>query len=307
MPNLVMLAVVVVGVVVALLVFRKWPRSVPDLPRRVTTLAVVGVGLALVIEVVVLASGNWPFQSISHPAPFGWLSSIPGEWQFVAPLVGGVVASVLLSVPAPARARRDGAALARRTPFTFVTFPWLITTAALVAVAVLLAVAGGLASQPDENGHYTMWMQDSGLGDVGRLIYGWSFSGPSLVLLLLLAVTTLVGLALIARPALADSSEEDVAIRRVRSRTLLATACGAVLIHVGAVLIFFAYTANLSAGVPVGKAVVPVYPPFAILAPVFLGLGVATIIIGFVLWFRLLIEQLTAANRAPKGNATHAH
>ncbi|MDF9277757.1 hypothetical protein P4U43_08140 [Arthrobacter sp. EH-1B-1] len=307
MPILLMLAPVVIGVVVAMLVIRLWPRPVPNLPRRVTTLAVVGIGLALVIEFVVLVSGSWPFQSIGHAAPFEWLSGIPGRWQFVAPLLGGVVASVLLSVPAPAQARRDGAALARRTPFTFVTFPWLITTAVLVAVAILLAVAGGLASQPGEDGHYTMWMQDAGLGDVGRLIYGWAFSGPSLVLLLLLAITTLVGLALIARPPLADSTEEDVAIRRARSHTLLAATCGAALIHVGAVLIFFAYTANLSTGVPVGEALVPVYPPFAVLAPVFLGLGIGAIIVGFVLWFRLLIEQLTAASRAREDNATHAH
>lgn len=306
MPNLLMLALAVAGVVVAMLVIRRRPRSVPNLPRRVITLAVVGFGFALAIEVVVLASGNWPFQSNTYPAPFGWLSSIPGGWQFAAPLLGGVITSVLLSVPTPAPARRDGASLARRTPFTFVTLRWLITTAALIAVAVLLAVAGGLASQPDEDGRYTMWMQDSGLGDVGRLIYGWAFSGPSLMLLLLLAVTTLIGLMLIARPPLADSAEEDVAVRRLRSRTLIAATCGGVLIHVGAVLMFFAYTASLSAGIPVGEAVVPVYPPFAVLAPVFLGLGVAAIIVGFMLWFRLLIEQLTSASRAPKTNATHA-
>lgn len=308
MPILLILVLAVIGVVIALLMIRLRPRPVPNLPRRVTALAVVGIGLALTIEFVVLASGSWPFQSTGYAAPLRWLSDIPGEWQFTAPLLGGVIASVLLSVPAPAHLRRDGsAALTRRTPFTFVSLPWLITTAALVTVAILLAVAGGLASQPDEKGLYTMWLQDAGLGDVGRLIYGWAFSGPSMVLLLLLVAATVSGLARIARPSIANPAAEDVAIRRARTRTLLATTCGAVLIHVGAVLVFFAYTANLSAGIPVGEVSVPVHSPFAVLAPAFLGLGVGAIIIGFVLWLRILIEKLTALSRTREGNATHAH
>lgn len=307
MSILLILALAVIGVVTAILVIRLWPRPVPDLPRRVTALAVVGIGLALAIEFVVLASGSWPFQTIGHAAPLQWLSDIPGEWQFAAPLLGGVVATVLLSVPTPAHARRQGAALTRRTPFTFVSLPWLVAAAVLGAVAILLAVVGGLASRPDEDGRYTMWMQDTGLGDVGRLTYGWAFSGPSLVLLFLLAIATVVGLALIARPPLVGPVEEDVAIRRARSRTLLGATCGAALIHVGAVLVFFAYTANLSAEIPLGEALVPVYPPFAALAPAFLGLGIGAIVVGFVLWLRLLVERLTTGNRTRNGDPAHAH
>jgi hypothetical protein len=301
------IALAVIGVAVAALLIRSWPRPAPALVRRLSALGVVGIGFALALELVVLVSGSWPFYSIGHAAPLEWLSSIPGEWQFAAPLLGGMVASGMLSMPAPPQVRRGGAALARRTVFTFASVPWLTTTAILIAVAVLLALAGGLASRPDEGGRYTMWMQDAGVGDVGRLVYGWAFSGPSLLLLLLLATTTLVGLALIARPPVAPSAEIDVAIRRARSRTLLATTCGAVLLHIGAVFVFFAYTADLNAGVFVGEHVVPVYPPFAALAPVFLGLGIGALVVGAVVWFRLLIEHLTMLSRAHEGTTTHAY
>lgn len=306
MPTLLMLAPAVIGVVVSMLLIRLWPRLLPGLPRRVRTLAATGLGVALAVEVVVLASGSWPFLTSGHLPPFEWLSIIPGDWQFAAPLLGGVIATALQCVPAPTGPRREVAELAPRTPFTFAPAPWLVGTGAMVAIAVLLAVTGGLASRPDEEGAYTMWVQDAGLGTVGRLIYGWAFSGPSLLLLFLLTVATVLGLTLIARPPIAEDTAGDLAARWSRSRTILVTACGAVVIHVGTVLIFFAYTASLSTGVPVGDAVVPVYPPFAVLAPVLLGLGVGSIIVGFVLWFRLFIEQLTAAIAARYSHAAHA-
>ena len=305
MPALLMLAPAVIGVVVSILLIRTWPRLLPSLPRRVRILAAVGLGVALAVEVVMVASGSWPFQSVGFTTPLQWLSLIPGDWQFAAPLLGGVIVTALQCVPTPSGPRREVAELAPRTPFTFASAAWLRGTGIAVAVAVLLAVTGGLASRPDEDGAYTMWLQDAGLGIVGRLIYGWAFSGPSLLLLLLLTVTTLLGLTLIARPPIAEDTAGDVAARRARSRTILVTACGAVLIHVGTVLIFFAYTANLSTGVSVGDAVVPVYPPFAVLAPALLGLGIGAIIVGFVLWCRLFIEQLTAI-AARHSHASHA-
>lgn len=307
MPVLLMLAPAVIGVVVAMLLIRLWPRLLPNLPQRVSTLAATGLGLALTVEIVMLASGSWPFQTIGHPEPFEWLSFIPGQWQFAAPLLGGLIAAALQSLPAPTRPPRKAAELAPRTPFTFAPVRWLIGAGVLVAVAVLLAVLGGMASQPDEEGAYTMWMQDAGLGLVGRLVYGWAFSGPSLLLLLLLILATLLGLTFIARPPIWENTAGDLANRRSRSRTILATTCGAVLIHVGAVLVFLAYTANLSTGVPVGDALIPVYPPFAVLAPVFGGLGIGALIAGFALWLRLLIEQLAAATATRSRDTAHAN
>ena len=40
-------------------------------------------------------------------------------------------------------------------------------------------------------------LQDAGLGTIGTLIYGWHYSIPNLLLLLLLAAVTLITLALI--------------------------------------------------------------------------------------------------------------
>jgi hypothetical protein len=297
----------VMGVVAAVLLVRSRPRSVPNLPRRLTTLATVGLGVALAMSFVMLASGSWPFQSVGDSSLLESLSRIIGGWQFAVPLLGGVIATVLQCVPASAGQRKGVAELAPRTPFSFATVPWLLGTGVLLGVAFVAALLGGLASRPDEDGAYTMWVQDVGLGTVGRLIYGWSFSAASLVLLLLLTVATIVGLTLIARPSIAEPAAEDLANRRSRTRTLLATTSGSALIHLGTVLIFFACTANLSTGIPVGDALVPVYPPFAVLAPLFLGSGIGAIIVGFVLWFLLLIEQLTAASAKRESTATHAY
>ncbi|KAF2414662.1 hypothetical protein B1729_03515 [Microbacterium sp. B35-04] len=307
MPVVLMLAPAVIGVVVAMLLIRLWPRAVPLLPRRVVALTTIGLGAALTLEVVVLASGSWPFQTIGHLAPLEWLSLIPGGWQFAAPLLAGLVAAGLQCVPAQAGPRRKVAQLAPRTAFSFAPARWVIGAGALTAAAILLALVGGMASSPDERGEYTMWMQDAGVGAVGRLIYGWAFSWPSLVLLLCLTGTTLVGLSLIARPPIGDDPTADMAARRSRSRTILVTVSGAVVLHIGAVLIFFAYTANLNTGVPVGDAIVPIYPPFAIFAPLCLGLGIGAVTVGLVLWFRLLIEQFAAARATAHESASHAH
>lgn len=306
MVFLMVLAPAVMGVVAAVLLVRLRPRSVPNLPPRLTTLATVGLGLALVMSFVMLASGSWPFKGVGDSS-LEWLSRTTGGWQFAVPLLGGVIATVLQCVPASVGKQLGVAELAPRTPFSFATFPWLLGTGALVGVAFMAALLGGLASRPDEDGAYTMWVQDVGLGTVGRLIYGWSFSAPSLLLLLLLTVATLIGLTLIARPSIAEPAAEDLANRRSRTRTLLATTSGAALIHLGTVLIYFAYTANLSTEIPVGDALVPVYPPFAVLAPLFLGSGIGAIMVGFVLLFLLLIEQLTAASAKRESAATHAY
>src|SRR5690606_28820200 len=56
MVVLMVLAPAVMGVVAAILLVRSRPRSVPNLPARLTTLAVVGLGLALAMSCVMLAS-----------------------------------------------------------------------------------------------------------------------------------------------------------------------------------------------------------------------------------------------------------
>ncbi|QEW03036.1 hypothetical protein [Microbacterium lushaniae] len=307
MPTLLAITPGLVGLLIAMVVIRLWPHSVPLVPRIRSVSAGVGLGLALTVEIVVLASGNWPFQSAGHPWPLEWLSGIPGDWQVAAPLLAASIAVAFQAVPVPARPPSTTAVLTRRTPFAFAPKRWLITAGVLITVAAALAVAGGLASQPDEDGAFTMWVQDAGVGSVGRLIYGWAFSLPSVVLLSLLGAATLLALLSVARPSIAEDAAGDQAIRRSWSRTILATTCGAVLIHVGGVLTFFAYTANLRTGVPLDDAIIPVFPPFAALAPLLIVLGVGAIIAGFVIWFRLFLEQMSIAAAVRHSDAGHAH
>lgn len=304
MPALLGLAPGAVGLVLAMLLIALRSRRRPNLGARLRAVTAMGVSVALVIEILVLASGSWPFQSVAQPPPFEWLSSIPGQWQFAAPLAAGLVAVAAQAVPAPSTPASGQAALTRRTPFAFTSRRWLIVTGALVAVSALSAVVGGLASQPDEDGNYTMWLQDAGLGTIGTLIYGWHYSIPNLLLLLLLAAVTLITLALIARPPIANDAAGDLEKRRLRSRNVLASCCGALMLHLGAVFTFFAFTANLNTGTPVGDAVIPLYPPFAALAPVLIIVGIAGITAGLTTWFTLLLEQLrVAATRRAKDSA----
>ncbi|WP_194384571.1 hypothetical protein [Microbacterium luteum] len=304
-------AVAALGVLIGVVIFRRSSsgrESASSFTGAVIAALVIGVALAG--EFLVLGSGSWPFRSMGAPTGLemvSWLFGIPGEWQFVAPLILGLVGVAPLLAPDTRGVRSGGATVARRTILSFVPRGWAVTCGVLALVAVGLTLIGGGMSSPDGDGRFTMWAQDVGVGEVGTLVYGWAYSWPSLIALGGLIGASTIALAIIAHPPLGADEQKDRARRRSRSRAVVATASGGLFFHIGAVLIFFAKTASLKAGVFVDEDVVPVFPPFAAAGPFILLLGVAAIVSGFAVWTALLLTHARDAVAARQRVAARAH
>ncbi|MDZ8200279.1 hypothetical protein RZO50_02050 [Microbacterium sp. SSW1-59] len=311
MLTLMVFAVAALGVLMGVVIFRRSSggrESASSFTGAV--IAALAIGVALAGELLVLGSGSWPFMSMGASTGLemvSWLFGIPGEWQFVAPLILGFVGLTPLLAPDARGVRSGGATVARRTILSFVPRGWAVLCGVLALVAVGLTLVGGGMSSPDEDGRFTMWAQDVGMSEVGTLVYGWAYSWPSLIALGVLVGASAIALAIIAHPPLDAEEQEDQARRRSRSRAVAATASGGLFFHIGAVLIFFAYTASLKAGVFVDDDVVPVFPPFAAAAPFFLILGVAAIVSGFAVWTTLLLAHARDVTRAHQRVAARAH
>jgi len=189
------------------------------------------------------------------------------EARFSMPLGAGLVALAILSVPGPRR--RPGsttAGITRRTALTFLSAGWTVALIAVVGVTIALSLAAGLASAPDETGRYAMFNFKIGTMSVGSTIYGWYYSVPAMLLLIILITSAWVGLALVARPPLSEPREQDAAVRRIQSRNIIAVATGALLFHLAAILGSLAGTSRVGGALPTDTAgVINVGSPFAAL------------------------------------------
>jgi hypothetical protein len=263
---------------------------------RARVVAGVAAGVVLALH---LFAARW----------FAWPWSIP-EWILEDPLrlrLGMLVLPLALGtlfVAATAWAPRvhaGGVAPLTRRGITTLTRRWpLVTLGLLLVAAVGLAVAGGLASSPDDEGRHTMFYVELGRDTgAGATIYGWFFSLPALVVAAVLALVTAIALALlVARPLGADP-ERELARRRWSARAVLAAVGGALLLHLGAVLGMFAGTASLRASFSAGElGMVDLVGPFAALGP---ALGVAADVagaLGYALWWFVLLAAILPARRA---------
>lgn len=187
------------------------------------------------------------------------------EAQFLIPLAAGLVALAVLCVPGRRSPSASAAGIARRTAFTFLSSGWTVALMAIVVVTVALSLAAGLASVPDQAGNYTMLTVQIGTMRVGTTIYGWYYSIPAMFLLMVLIGTAWAGLALVARPPLGDAREQDVAVRRTRSRNIAALSTGAIAFHLAAILGSLTGTSRLGGGLATDAGVINVGSPFAAL------------------------------------------
>lgn len=215
------------------------------------------------------------------------------EAQFVSPLAAGLLAVVVLSIRGPRRPVESAAGIARRTSLTFVPAGWVVTLIAFAVITIALSVAAGLASSPDSAGRYTWFTVPAGTAGAGTTIYGWFFSLPALVLLLLLLATAWVALALIAHPRLGGAREYEIAVRRTRCRNTAAIATAAVAFHLGAILASLAGTSRLAVTVPSQSAGdVTVQTSFAALTPALYISSVAISCLAVVLCLSVVLTAL---------------
>jgi hypothetical protein len=156
-----------------------------------------------------------------------------------------------------------------------------------------LAVAAGIASHPDENGDYTMYEVPVGAGfSGGTSIYGWYFSLPSAVGILVLLAAALAALVVDARASLRVDPALDASIRRHRAGDLVAATAGALLLHLGAVLTSLSGTASLTFMMTVDTGRISFVGPFAALGPALGVAGAVATTLGFALWWFVVLAAL---------------
>lgn len=173
-----------------------------------------------------------------------WLAV--GNFRYALPLVLGLIVIAVLGLSRGPREASAGAHLAPRTWRSFLAIWWLGACLAVLAVILGLTFAAGLASQPDDDGNYTMYLVDFGSSAAGSSIYGWHYSALPLVLLALMVLATWWALSSIARPPLGSDPVTDAATRRLHSTNVVRVALGALLLHLGAILSSLANTASLT-------------------------------------------------------------
>lgn len=155
--------------------------------------------------------------------PVTWWVSY-GEFRFVIAPLAGLLAVIVLAFPMKKRGTSTTAILTPRGPLSFVRPQWLVAPSVFLALLVVTVVACGVVSEPDEQtGRYTAWTVEISPGTaMGTTIYGWFYSLPVLLVLLLLICAAALALFLIARPVLADDAVADEQRRALRSRNVIA-------------------------------------------------------------------------------------
>lgn len=258
--------------------------------RRVRNV-LLRVGLLLVLVAIVLKLlGNQALLPIE-------VSLWNNDWRFAAPLVLGLVAVVLLALPIRPSSRQGAVDLSRRTAFSFAERSWLVTTLILLALVLVTTMVSGFASSPDPvTGEYTHYDVDlGGERGMGTAIYGWHYSVPALATLALLIIAALVTIALIARPPLGAESRNDVQLRRLRTRSVLAVVSGALLLHLVPVLGLLRGAASIRATFSMSDGPVSFWTSFAALEPVLASAATLSAVLGFALWAAVALSAFTWA------------
>ncbi|WP_010204144.1 hypothetical protein [Salinibacterium sp. PAMC 21357] len=223
------------------------------------------------------------------------------EMRILWALAIGILAVALLAIPIGAHTPRGHASLTRRTPFSFGRRRWFAGITTIVGTIVTVSALAGAASEPDEEGLWRNYTVDAGSSiSFGTRIYGWYYSVPALILLAALIAVIIVALWLIARPSLSTNHDDDVRIRHLRTRNILAIASGALLIHLGSIFTSLSNTALLRGGADIGESGWGSWTtPFAAMQPALLYVGLAIAALGYALWFGVLLSAaLTRRARA---------
>jgi hypothetical protein len=218
------------------------------------------------------------------------------QMRFVMPLLVGIIVIVVMGLPLAEKRKRASANLVRRTPITYVDTAWAIALGVLVLVAATAAVVAGAASSPDESGRLTRYQVVVEGVVASTEIYGWYYSVPCLLAIVGLLLVTLLGVAAVARPPLADDPDLDETRRRARSGILIRMASGSVLLHLAFVLQSLAGTASLggsTGGVTMGT-------PFAAFGPTMLVASYVAATAGFTLWTTSALAVIPSPRAARK-------
>jgi len=290
------------GLLLALAAWYAKRRSHVPLPAtaRISTAAAMVITLACMIAFT--AWGVFPT----------WMPPLGEDGFLVMALARNVVplllcAAVLLflmpriDAPSP----RGSAELAPRTLVSFASRSWLVSAAAVTVGVIIVSILAGLASSPDDSGRYVMYgVEVSNDTSARTTIYGWWFSLPCLVLIVIIVAIALIELAVISSPPLAVDRDDDIARRTARTRTVLAVSTGGLLLHLGTVFQSLQGASSLRLGVQAGPAGwVELGSSFAAIGPVLLVASYISVILGFAMWWSVLLSALRVRTRQRSGSA----
>lgn len=273
----------VVGIVLALVWWLIWGRRAGLRFGAVGGFTLAAGLFVLLGEAALLLMGTFFLLPLELPDALGtWL----GDYRFVLPLLLGIVGVVLLVFPVQSRDAQGVAELSRRSPASFTRARWFIAPGLVLALIVLFSVLAGAASERDPmTGRYTMYFVDlGGEHGMGTGIYGWFYSVPALVLVGALVLIIIVGLFLIARPALGLDRGWDIRVRTIRTRNIIAAGTGALLLHLGLIFSSLAGTAALRAWFTTSEGTARFWTSFSALEPALTAASMLCAALGVAFW-----------------------
>lgn len=232
-----------------------------------------------------------------------WVITAYMDYRIVVPLLVGALGLALLALP-PRTPQEPGTAdLSPRGIVSFTSKRWLVAVGAITALVLVVTVAAGAASQPNPaTGNYDYYVMDLG-GDysVATTIYGWYYSVPMLAAMAVVLGLAASALLIIAGPPLGAAREEDVRVRCLRSHNVLAVTCGALLLHLAAVLESLRGTASLRGMIPSDAGSTTVWTPMAAAGPWFGAAAFISATLGVAAWARVAFSA--ARSRATSSAA----
>lgn len=219
--------------------------------------------------------------------------------RFIIPLLLGILGLILLAFPVRSRSGEGAASLSPRTPVSFGRRSWFLIPAVILMVIVVLTLIAGSAAEADPaTGRYTMYFVDIGAEyGMGSNIYGWFYSVPSMILLVILVALAVLDLSRISRPALSIDHDKDVQVRTARTRNISAVTTGALLVHLGAILDSLARTASVRSQFAIEGGILSSWSPFAALEPVLFILGGVAVALGVALWATVVLSVFSTRSR----------
>jgi len=283
------------GLVGALIARILWLRDLPRNDRAVTTMTVLA-GAVPVIAFIVLRLISW---WSSPPAAADDIYELE-RFRAVLPLALGSIAVVLLAVRFPRGARSTSADISPRTLRTFLGGWWVAGVLAVGALVLALTIALGVPSRLDGAGRYTQRWETIGTNGArsGFGTYGWYYSVPAMIALVLLLAVTAIAWWSIPRPAWDAPAERDAALRRLRAENVGRTALGAMLVHLGFVLSQLRGAATTAAELlSPHEGTVTIPSPLAAMESIFAWAAPVAEAVGLSLWILIALSAIPTPAR----------